>query len=148
MILIVDANIFFSALILKGKTFRIFAINSITRTFELLAPEFLMEELEEHKEEVLSKFKLSASELEKIFKLLQKEIKFVSHFTFSEFLEEAKKISPTNDFPYVALALKIKSLGLKVAIWSNDKELKIALKDKIDVFTTNEVAEILYSKIK
>jgi predicted nucleic acid-binding protein len=79
---------------------------------------------------------------------LQREIKFVSHFTFSEFLEEAKKISPTDDFPYVALALKIKSLGLKVAIWSNDKELKTALKDKIDVFTTNEVFEILYSKIK
>jgi hypothetical protein len=39
---------------------------------------------------------------------LQREIKFVSHFTFSEFLEEAKKISPTNDFPYVALVLKIK----------------------------------------
>jgi predicted nucleic acid-binding protein len=148
MILIVDANIFFSALISRGKTFRIFAINSITRTFELLAPEFLMEELEEHKEEVLSKSKLSAPEVEKTFKLLQREIKFVSHFTFSEFLEEAKKISPTDDFPYVALALKIKSLGLKVAIWSNDKELKTALKDKIDVFTTNEVFEILYSKIK
>jgi predicted nucleic acid-binding protein len=113
MILIVDANIFLSALILKGKTFRIFAINSITRTFELLAPEFLMEELEEHKEEVLSESKLSAPEIEKIFKLLQKEIKFVSHSTFSEFLEEAKKISPTNDFPYVALALKNKVFRIK-----------------------------------
>jgi len=49
MILIVDANIFFSALISRGKTFRIFAINSVTETFELLAPEFLMEEMEEHK---------------------------------------------------------------------------------------------------
>jgi predicted nucleic acid-binding protein len=62
----VDVNIFFSALISRGKTFRIFAINSITRAFELLAPEFLMEELEEHKEEVLSKSKLSALEVEKL----------------------------------------------------------------------------------
>jgi predicted nucleic acid-binding protein len=43
MILVVDANIFFSALISKGKTFRVFAINSITEKFELLAPGFLIE---------------------------------------------------------------------------------------------------------
>jgi len=148
MILIVDANIFFSALISKGKTFRIFAINSITETFELLAPEFLIEEIEEHKEEVLSKSKLSSSEMEKALKLLQKEIKFVSPSAFSEVLEEVKKISPPDDFPYVALALKIKSLGLKVAIWSNDKELKEMLKNKIDVFTTTEIFEILHGKNK
>jgi len=146
MILIVDANIFFSALISKGKTFRIFAINSVTETFELLAPEFLIEEIEEHKKEILSKSKLSSSEIEKALKLLQKEIKFVSPSAFSEFLEEAKKISPPDDFPYVALALKIKSLGLKVAIWSNDKKLKEALKNKIDVFTTSEVFDILHGK--
>jgi hypothetical protein len=46
---------------------------------------------------------------------LQREIKFVSHFTFFV-LEEAKKISPTDDFPYAALALKIESLGLKVVV--------------------------------
>jgi predicted nucleic acid-binding protein len=116
--------------------------------FELLAPDFLIEEIEEHKEEVLSKSKLSLSELEKALKLLQREIKFVSPSAFSEFLEEAKKISPPDDFPYVALALKIKSLGLKVAIWSNDKGLKNALKYKIDVFTTSEVFEILRGKSK
>jgi predicted nucleic acid-binding protein len=61
-------------------------------------------------------------------------------------LKEAKKISPPDDFPYVALALKIKSLGLKVAIWSNDKILKEVLKDKVDVFTTSELFEILRGK--
>jgi predicted nucleic acid-binding protein len=147
MILIVDANIFFSALISKGKTFRIFAINSVTETFELLTPEFLMEEIEEHKKEILSKSKLSPLEIEKALKLLQREIKFISPSAFSEFLEEAREISPPDDFPYVALALKIKSLGLKVAIWSNDKGLKEGLKDKIDVFTTREVFEILRGKV-
>lgn len=63
-------------------------------------------------------------------------------------MEEAKKISPPDDFPYVALALKVKSLGLNVAIWSNDKELKEALKNKIDVLTTSEVFEILRGKHK
>jgi len=103
---------------------------------------------EEHKKEILSKSKLSPLEIEKALKLLQREIKFISPSAFSEFLEEARKISPPDDFPYVALALKIKSLGLKVAIWSNDKELKEALKGKIDVFTTSEVFEILHGKNK
>jgi predicted nucleic acid-binding protein len=98
MILIVDANIFFSALISKGKAFRIFAINSVTETFELLAPEFLMEEMEEHKKEILSKSKLSSPEIEKALKLLQREIKFISPSAFSEFLEEAKKISLQTTF--------------------------------------------------
>lgn len=40
MILIVDANVFISALISKGKTLRVLAINSVTETFELLAPGF------------------------------------------------------------------------------------------------------------
>jgi predicted nucleic acid-binding protein len=44
MILIVDANVFFSALISKGKTLRVLAINSVTETFELLAREFLLEQ--------------------------------------------------------------------------------------------------------
>jgi len=61
-------------------------------------------------------------------------------------LEIAKKISPQDDFPYVALALKIKSIGEKVAIWSNDIGLKKALKDKLDVFSNNEVFSILFSR--
>lgn len=82
MILIVDANVFFSALISKGKTLRVLAINSVTETFELLAPEFLMEEIEEHKKEIISKSKLSLSDIEQVFQLLQREVKFISHSVF------------------------------------------------------------------
>jgi predicted nucleic acid-binding protein len=148
MFLVVDANVFFSALVSKGKTFKIFMINSFLNLFELVAPEFLKEEIEEHTEEILSKSKLSVSELERVFKLLEREISFIPSSTFSEFLEEAKKISPPDDFPYVALALKIKSLGLEVGIWSNDKKLKRVLKSKIDVFNTAEIFAILEGKIK
>jgi predicted nucleic acid-binding protein len=148
MFLVVDANVFFSALVSKGKTFKIFMINSFLNLFELVAPEFLKEEIEEHTEEILSKSKLSVSELERVFKLLEREISFIPSSTFSEFLEEAKKISPPDDFPYVALALKIKSLGLEVGIWSNDKKLKRVLKSKIDVFNTAEIFAILQGKIK
>jgi predicted nucleic acid-binding protein len=50
MILIVGANVFFSALISKGKTLRVLAINSVTETFELLAPGFLLNKIEEDRE--------------------------------------------------------------------------------------------------
>ena len=146
MFLVVDANVIFSALISRGKTFRIFSVNSIINFFDLVAPEFLKEELKEHKDEVIKKSKLSASDVEKLFQLIEKEIQFVSSSEFLDFLEHAKKISPADDFPYVALALKIKSLGVKVAIWSNDKELKKCLKDVVDIFSTNEVFSILFDK--
>ncbi len=148
MFLVVDANVFFSALISKGKTFKIFEFNSLLKLFELIAPEFLKDELEEHRKEVAEKSKLSEAELEKVFELLEKEVNFVPSSTFSEFLEEAKKISPPDDFPYVGLALKIKSLGLEVAIWSNDKRLKTALKGKLPVFSTSELWSILLGKTK
>lgn len=70
MFLVVDANVFFSALVSKGKTFKIFMINSFLNLFELVAPEFLKEEIEEHKEEILSKSKLSEQE-GSFIKLLQ-----------------------------------------------------------------------------
>ena len=66
---------------------------------------------------------------------------------FSEFLEKAKEISPEEDFPYVALALKLKSLGLDVRIWSNDKELKKALEGRIEVLSTKEILEKLRIKL-
>lgn len=144
MFLVVDANVFFSALISKGKTFQLFKLNSFIKLFELVAPEFLKDELKEHKDEVISKSKLTEAELERVFELLQREVSFISSSAFSEFLEESKKISPPDDFPYVALALKLKSLGLEAAIWSNDKELKKSLKGKIDVFSTEELWDILF----
>ncbi|MEM2087552.1 MAG: PIN domain-containing protein [Thermoproteota archaeon] len=146
MFLIVDANVFFSALISKGRTFRLFEFNSLIKLFELVAPEFLKDELKEHIEEVVDKSKLTKAELERVFELLQKEVSFIPSSIFSEFLEESKKISPTDDFPYVALALKIKSLGLEVAIWSNDNELKEALRNKIKVFSTDELWSFFFEE--
>jgi len=103
MLLVVDANIVFSALIREGVTLRLFEFNSI---FEKPMPEEY----------------------------------------FSEFLEEAKEISPPDDFPYVALALKLKSLGLETKIWSNDKKLKKALEGRIEVLSTKEILERLRIK--
>lgn len=41
MLLVVDANAVFSALVRRGKPFEVFEANKIFKVFELVAPEFL-----------------------------------------------------------------------------------------------------------
>ena len=83
---------------------------------------------------------MSEEELERVLEFVRSEIKPTPEEYFSEFLEEAKEISPEEDFPYVTLALKLKSLGLEAKIWSNDKELREECKEaEIKVLSTDEV---------
>jgi len=139
MLLVVDANIVFSALIREGITLKLFEFNSIFEIFELVAPEFIWDEIGRHKEEIIRKSKLSERELETVLEFIRSEVRIVPEEYFSEFLKEAKEISPAEDFPYVALALKLKSLGLEAKIWSNDKKLKKALEGRIEVLSTKEI---------
>lgn len=147
MLLVVDANVVFSALIKEGTTLRLFEFNSIFEIFELVAPEFIWDEIEGHNEEIIRKSKLSEKELKKVLEFIRSEIRPMPDEYFSEFLEKAKEISPEEDFPYVALALKLKSLGLEAKIWSNDKELKKVLEGRIEVLSTKEILERLRIKL-
>jgi len=142
MLLIVDANVLFSSLITKGKTAELI----VSPKLELIAPEYLLVELEEYRGLLARKTRLSEEEFDAFLSVVMRRIKFVREGYFSEFLEEAKEISPEDDFPYVALALKLKSLKLEAKIWSNDKEFKDVLKGRVEVLSTKEVLERL--KIK
>ncbi|RLG09160.1 MAG: hypothetical protein DRN64_04240, partial [Thaumarchaeota archaeon] len=93
MLLVVDANVVFSALIKEGATLRLFEFNSIFKIFELIAPEFIWDEIEEHKEEIIRKSKLSEEELERVLEFIRSEIVSIPKEYFSEFLEKAKEIS-------------------------------------------------------
>jgi len=77
MLLVVDANVVFSALIREGSTLRLLEFNSIFKIIELVAPEFLWDEIEEHKEEIIKKSKLSEEELEKVLGFIMSEIKAI-----------------------------------------------------------------------
>jgi len=142
MLLIVDANILFSSLITKGKTAELI----VSPKLKLIAPEYLLVELKDNEELLARKTRLSKEEFDAFLGIIMRRIRFEKEEYFSEFLEEAKEISPPDDFPYVALALKLKSLGLEAEIWSNDKELKKALKGRIEVLSTKEILERLRIK--
>ena len=143
MLLVVDANVLFSSLITKGKTAELI----VSPKLKLVAPEYLLVELEDNKELLARKTRLSEEEFDAFLGVIMRRVKFEKEEYFSEFLEEAKEISPPDDFPYVTLALKLKSLGLEVKIWSNDKELKKALEGRIEVLSTKEILERLRIKL-
>jgi predicted nucleic acid-binding protein len=133
MLLVVDANIIFSALIRGGKTLDIFLLNKRAKKFEFVAPEYLLVEVEKHVDEIAEKSKLSIDELEKLFGFLEKEIEFIPFEEFRDLREKAEQVSPDlDDVQYFALALKLNS-----AMWSNDKALK--QQAVVKVFSTEEL---------
>ncbi len=135
MDLIIDANILFAALIKEGKTIELL-FNEDTHLF---APEFLLVEFTNHKEEILKKTKRTEEEFNDILEILKNIIAIIPKEEFEEFLKEAETISQDkNDVQYIALALK-----LRLPIWSNDKDLK--QQNKIIIYHTHDLIKIFNS---
>ncbi len=134
MELVVDANIFMSALIAtQGKTYD-FIYNDRNKLF---APEFLMDEFEKYKDEILEKSGLSEYDFELFLSLISSRIEFISKHEFEQFISKAEKITPDpKDSEYFALAMK-----MKCSIWSNDKKLKE--QNKVKVYNTSELLELM-----
>ena len=132
MDLIVDANILFSILIKQGKTEELIFKNE----FNLFTPEYIFEEFEEHKLEILDKTQRTNEDFDKLIDILKKRIKTISNEETEKFIPEAEKISPNkDDIDYFALALK-----LRCPIWSQDKELKS--QSKIKIYSTEELINL------
>lgn len=133
MKLVVDANVFFSALIKKGKTAELL----LDLSMNLYTPQFILEEFEKYKQEIIKKTKREEEEFVEIFDMLKGIIHIVPEEDFTDYIKEAEKITPDpNDVVYFALALK-----LGCAIWSNDKKLKS--QDKIKIYSTEELNRLL-----
>lgn len=121
MKIVVDVNVVLSSLLTKGDSSEIFKLNSIFNKFEFTAPEFLLTELEKHKEEFFKRSKLSRDEFDEALEFVLAQIDFIPKSEFSEYLPKAEKMLSEHlkDVPYVALALK-----LNCPIFSGDKKLK------------------------
>ena len=130
---VVDANIIFSILIKEGKSAEILANFS----YDFFAPEFLFDEIRNHKDEILIKTYRTEKELNDILNQIKEVLTIYSKKEFEDYLNEAEKISPDEkDIEYFALALK-----LSCAIWSNDKLLKN--QNRIKVYSTNELLKLV-----
>lgn len=62
--LVVDANVVISSLLTNRHSSVVFKLNSIFNKFNFVAPEFLLTELEKHKNEFFRKSKLSKEDFQ------------------------------------------------------------------------------------
>ena len=134
MLIVADANELFSALIAKGETLNLF-FNS---KFEIISPEFILEEFKKHQQEISNKSSLNKNELITFLLLLTYKIKFIDEKDYADFLIEAENITPDkNDIDYLALALKF-----NCPIWSEDKKLK-EQQNKVKILSTFDLMKEL-----
>lgn len=104
---------------------------------ELATPSFCIDELNEHKELICEKSRLSDSEFEEVLDYLLIFVKVFSLSEYKELLSDAKTLSPDlDDIDLFALALK-----LNCPIWAQEKAFKE--QSKIKVFSTSDLISFL-----
>lgn len=136
MIIVVDSNVLFSALVKDSLTRKlIYELN-----VDLIFPEIVFEELRKYKEELVRKSKLSEEEFDKTFRLILKYIRIIPTEQIKHCRDEAweliKNHSP-EDVMFLACVLAFEGSIL----WSDDKKLK--RQSRVGVFNTAEIMDIV-----
>ena len=134
MKLVVDKNVLFSFFKKESKTRRLIVNFEI---LELVTPSFCIDELNEHKELIREKSRLSDSEFEEVLDDLLIFAKAFSLSEYKDFLSDAKTLSPDpDDIDLFALALK-----LDCPIWAQEKAFK--KQPRVKVFSTSDLISFL-----
>ena len=134
MIFIIDTNRIIAALI-KNSISREIILNG---SFSLIGVEFSRNEIQDHKEEILKKAKISEEEFEYILHKLCRRISFLDNSIIEKYMSEAKTIMDTidaDDTPFIAAAL-----GIGADIWSDDKHFE--KQSRVKVWKTSELYQI------
>jgi predicted nucleic acid-binding protein len=138
MDLVVDANVLFAALIKRGLSAKLLFIDEL----HLYAPEYLMEEFNKYRREILKKTHRSSSEFDRVLIEISDRIHFVPQAEIEPFMLVGESTSPdADDAVYFALALK-----LGISIWSNDTRLK--KQNVIRIYTTTELVHLYSSDVE
>ena len=135
MKLVVDANIAFS-LLKKGS----FSKKLLRRyKLELNSHPAILDELDEHAEELCTNLKVSLDKFDRIKEIFSKLVNLKTKVSPQQLNRARSLISDPDDAPYLALAI---SLGAD--IWSNDPHLKE--QSVVRVFKTGELNDFLEGK--
>ena len=134
MDLIIDASILFTALVGTGVTKEIIFSDVVV----LYAPEFLFDEIEEHKSRIKELSGLSEQDINELLNKLKSRIVIVPKERFERFLSKANSlISDKGDTEYLSLSLSMS----KTPIWSNDPHFKE--QSIVEVLNTKEIRDKL-----
>ena len=139
MKLVVDSNVLFSFFWKKS----IFENVSAMPHVQLFTPEFALEEIREHREELQKKTKISRQGFSEILEELMQRVEFVPLKEYDSLFPKTKAIAKhlsdkeefIKDIDFVSLALK-----LNCPLWSNDRLLK--KQSQITVISTREIIEL------
>ncbi len=136
MNIIIDSNILFSALIKNSFTRKLI----LTYDGFFLFPNFIFEEMENHKEELINKSGMNHEDFNNLFQLILRKVIIVPNEVLYPYKTEALKIVKDidlDDVLFIACALAYP----ESILWSEDKKLKKQIKVKI--FNTQEIKSIL-----
>jgi len=135
MRVVLDANIFFAAL-LKAGAIRKFLF---TTPWTFLFPQAIFSEYEEHKRELLEKSGLSEEEIDCMTFFLFSYVQRIPEEILLPYVDQAEEIVKTidpDDMPLIACALAHPTSVL----WSDDKALKE--QKTVKVLNTKEIMEL------
>ncbi|MBU2561984.1 MAG: hypothetical protein KKD17_06840 [Nanoarchaeota archaeon] len=129
MILVIDANILFSALIKNSVTAELM----FDKSLELYACEFMIDEFFKYEDMILLKTHRTRDDFVTTMHQLKDIITVIPQEEYSQSMNQAETITPDKkDTMYFALALK-----MGCGLWSNDKELK--RQDAVKVYSSEEI---------
>jgi len=135
MIIVLDTNVFISAIIRDSSTRRLI----IESKYVLLFPENIFQEIRKHKKEIINKAGFSEEEYDKLIAKILNYVHVIPEELIVFKKEEAYNLIKDidlDDILFFATALTFKDS----IIWSDDKKLK--KQNKIKVLNTKEIIEI------
>ncbi len=134
MQLVIDSNIIMSALIANGTTRSLIFDTELT----LISPEYVLTEIEKHKQELIEKAKMDENKFNLLLELILSEITIIQKKEYERYLEEAKSlITDKDDSPFLALAI-----CFNCVLWSNDRKIK-EQQHRVNVYSTEDLIKKL-----
>lgn len=136
MKVVIDSNRIVAAL-LKDSTTRKILFND---KFDFIAPEFLKEEIEKHKQEFIKKADIKPKDFDVLISLIFEAVTLIPKKEYNKFINSLKsEISDPKDIPYLACSIATDCKG----IWSHDLHMKE--QKKIRIFTNIEMLKSIQS---
>ena len=131
--LVVDSNVIMAAFIRDNISRRIILDYEIN----LIAPDFILFEIESKRSLILSKSGLNQDSFDLLLSSLSAKIKIIPKKDYEPYLNIAKSLigeRDINDVSYLALAI-----AKDYPIWTNDKDLHV--QKSVKIYTTKQVIE-------
>lgn len=134
MIIVVDTHVIIAALLKQSITQDIL----FHAGFQFYTPEFVKEEIEKYKDELLKKSGYTSERFNIVLSLVFSRVTIVPREEYAKYMDEILKFSPDrDDWPFLALAKH-----LNAALWTYDSDL-LKKQHEITTVTTSELVRLL-----